>query len=119
MTRPRTAHIPGQTALISRADAGMAPEQVQAARERIDWEQAAETAILAYAVATTSPWTSFDVAKARKISEPVHHNHWGLLLARLHRDGLIEPAGWDQSHRPSSGRSGVRTWRYTGGSDLS
>jgi len=109
-TRRPSAPIPGQAALIAADAVPPSTDQVMRACERILWEAVAEPALLDHA-ATGVRFTSFDVARARRIPEPGHHNWWGLLLARLHRDGLLEPVGWDQSHRPSSGRSGVRVWR--------
>jgi hypothetical protein len=115
MTRLRTTHIPGQAALIARAACASTPEQIAVARGRVDWENIAEPKILDYADEAPGPWTSFDAKRAKEIPEPAHCNWWGLLFARLHRELRVEPVGWDQSHRPSSGRSGVRQWQRVGG----
>lgn len=57
-------------------------------------------------------FTTYDVARRHLLPEPPDPAHdWGRLMVVLHAEGLLVPAGWACSARPSVHASGVRTWR--------
>ena len=109
-TRARcTAPLPGQAALIDVCDL---PDGAVHTRpdDLADWHATATDAVLTWGV-TVATFTSYEVVVATGIPEPPHPNNWGALFIGLHARGLIEPAGYDRSHRKSSASSAVRRWR--------
>lgn len=45
------------------------------------------------------------------VPEPDHPNRWGARLREAARAGVIQPAGWGPSRRPTTACSAVRLWR--------
>ncbi|WP_432051756.1 hypothetical protein [Streptomyces xiamenensis] len=87
------------------------------ARRVDDWEAWLEEVRPAYERAARSgrEWTTYEVARAEDLPDPPDPaTHWGRLMTLLHAEGLIEPAGWATSLRPTVHSSGVRRWRGTG-----
>lgn len=116
--------IVGDTALIDRhgQPGGETVEATASAPtpelSRDEWEARIELDFLAFAAErgrTAEPaFTSFDAFKAKALPEPANTNWHGLFLARMHREGWLEYAGFDTSHRASSGGSALRRWAATG-----
>lgn len=115
----KTIEIPGQQALIDRSELpGVEPQSTESTLTRDEWELLVEPGFLAFAAErgrTADPaFTSFDAFKAKALPEPANANWHGLFLARIHREGWLEYAGFDTSHRASSGGSALRRWAATG-----
>lgn len=115
----KTADFPGQQALIERSELpGADPQSTDSTLTRADWELLVEPGFLAFAAerghAADPAFTSFDAFKAKELPEPANANWHGLFLARMHREGWLEYAGFDTSHRASSGGSALRRWVATG-----
>lgn len=118
---PKTAELPGQQALIERAELpeGAVHAPADAAESSYaDWAMDAEIYVLRRASESGS-FTFFDAVKdaPATVRNPSSPKWPGLLTARLHHEGHIDYARdshgterWDTSHRPASGGSGVRVW---------
>lgn len=115
----KTADFPGQQALIDRSELPCTkPQSAEPALTRAEWELLVEPHFLTFAAerghAADPAFTSFDAFKAKELPEPANANWHGLFLARMHREGWLEYAGFDTSHRASSGGSALRRWVATG-----
>lgn len=111
--------IEGDTALIERHELpGGDLQNAEPALTRAEWELLVEPGFLTFAAerghAADPAFTSFDAFKAKELPEPANANWHGLFLARMHREGWLEYAGFDTSHRASSGGSALRRWVATG-----
>lgn len=112
--------IPGQMALIDRADLpkGAIADPVAADCESFaDWSNEARPYFTDRAN-LPGRFTAFDCIKDAplKVRNPRNRNWPGLLMARLHDEGVVEHAMafglrlFDTSHRPESGGSAVSVW---------
>lgn len=115
---PKTIELPGQQALIERSELPVsAPQSTDSELSRDEWEARVEAAFLTFAAdrgrSADPAFTSFEAFKAKALPEPANANWHGLFLARLHRAGWLEYAGFDTSHRASSGGSALRRWAAT------
>lgn len=115
----KTVEIPGQRALIERSELpGNAPQSTNSELSRGEWEARVEAAFLTFAAdrgrSADPAFTSFEAFKTKALPEPANANWHGLFLARMHREGWLEYAGFDTSHRASSGGSALRRWAATG-----
>lgn len=115
---PKTIELPGQQALIDRSELpGSKPDRTESPLTRDEWEVLVEPGFLTFAAernkAADPAFTSFDAFKAKALPEPTNANWHGLFLARMHREGWLEYAGFDTSHRASSGGSALRRWAAT------
>jgi hypothetical protein len=78
-----------------------------------DWWKRAERAVL-WLAREGVEFQAYDVVERFGMDEPDNPaKQWGSLLAALHKEGLIEPAGYAQSKRPTASKSAVRTWKGT------
>jgi hypothetical protein len=78
-----------------------------------DWWKRAERAVL-WLAREDVPFQAYDVVLRFGMDEPDNTaKQWGALLGALRKAGLIEPAGYDQSKRPTASKSAVRTWKGT------
>ncbi|NUQ98901.1 MAG: hypothetical protein HOY79_20855 [Streptomyces sp.] len=114
----KTIDFPGQQALIERSELpGSKPQSTESALTRNEWELLVEPDFLAFAAernkAADPAFTSFDAFKAKALPDPANANWHGLFLARMHREGWLKYAGFDTSHRASSGGSALRRWAAT------
>lgn len=77
------------------------------------WRRKADDAIrlLAYLLPPGETFQAADVADIA--GEPDHPNAWGSRLKAAAAAGVIEPAGYAKSARPTVHSSIVRTWRGT------
>lgn len=78
------------------------------------WRQTCDRAI-AEAARLGRPFQAFDLTRLYGLPEPRHGNQWGPRFASARKAGLIEPAGWAESDRPTTARSAVRLWRGVSG----
>src|SRR5690242_4537228 len=87
--------IPGQTVFIGRDELPEGSVADSPAAVRLDWETAAEAAIIKFA--KSRGLMSFQIneaAVAMSIPEPPDPSHdWGRLVQRLHREDVLSPAG--------------------------
>jgi hypothetical protein len=104
--------IPGQAALIDREDLPEGAVADRPAAVRLDWETAAEAAIIRFAKGRgLMAFQIHDAARAEQIEEPPDPSHdWGRLVQRLHREGVLSPAGAALSTRKRTASSLVHTW---------
>lgn len=112
---PKSAPIAGDTALIaldSLPAGSVADICDNPAMARLEWEATAEAAIVRFA--KNRGLVSFQIneaAKAQGIKEPPDPSHdWGRLVQRLHREGVLSPAGAALSTRKRTASSLVHTW---------
>ena len=105
-------HVPGQTALIDRGDLPAGSVTDNPAATRLDWELTAEAAIIRFAKGRgLMAFQINEAAKAEDIEEPPDPSHdWGRLVQRLHREGVLAPAGAALSIRKRTASSLVHTW---------
>jgi hypothetical protein len=78
-----------------------------------DWWSRAERAVL-WLAREGAEFQAYDVVERFGLDEPDNTaKQWGALFGALRKAGLIEPAGYAQSKRPTAMKSAVRTWQGT------
>lgn len=74
------------------------------------WRECCDRAIQ-QAADTGRPFQAFDLCEWFGLPEPRHANQWGPRLSSAAKRGVIVPAGWAESNRPTTAKSAVRLWR--------
>ncbi|AQA26216.1 hypothetical protein BTZ20_4475 [Rhodococcus sp. MTM3W5.2] len=85
-----------------------------AVENRDEWWWAGAMAALKAAAATGREFDSYDLTEWYGINGPDHPARWGGLFASAKKEGLIEPAGFCVSRRPTRSGGITRRWRGRG-----
>lgn len=89
-------------------DEGMA----KAEESTNEWWRSCGLRAIEAAAKTGQVFQAFDLVERYGLEEPANPKaQWGPLLAAARRAGLIVPAGWGESKRPTAHASGVKLWR--------
>lgn len=73
------------------------------------WKHTADQAI-EFLASTGEVFQTYDLASLG-VCEPHHPNAWGARMAAAHKAGVIVPAGYGPSKRPTTAKSLVHLWR--------
>ena len=101
----------GQTDLLELLGEQAKADGMARAEEATDswWASCCDQAIAAMAL-TGKEFQAFDLVLVLGLKEPDHPNAWGPRFAAAAKRGVIRPAGYAPSNRPTTARSAVRTW---------
>lgn len=74
------------------------------------WWRSCALAALHEAARTGQPFTAWTLTDVYGVPDPDSPNRWGALFTLAHRRGVIVPAGYAQSDRPSRAGGVCRQW---------
>lgn len=109
------------TSIQPALDGTIPPPKIPAARRKAEsfeaWVDEVWSVYVAVA-ATDRTWTFAEIADEYRLPEPPDSHMWGRLATLLREAGFTRRVSWTCSPRPTTHRSGVRTWKGTAAARL-
>jgi len=71
----------------------------------------ADAQVIIEGLASIGEIFTVDTMRARGLAEPPHKNMWGRFVSSYHKRGVIQPAGYVHSIRPTRKGSILQAWQ--------